>query len=120
VAAAKPLTGELCAIHFDRDNRRPDRVDNEGKACLDEIALNLQRNSDAQLAIIGNTASQEIGGRKLATKRAVNTRTYLVSEKGIDSARITVYTGSQDGKIVSTTIIPAGASFDSTGDTPVR
>jgi outer membrane protein OmpA-like peptidoglycan-associated protein len=120
VAAPKPLTSELCAIHFDRDVRRPNRVDNEGKACLDEIALNLQSNSDAQLAIVGNTAGQEIGGNKLATQRAVNTKAYLVSEKGIDPARIAVYTGSQDGKIVSTTLIPAGATFDSTGDTPVR
>jgi opacity protein-like surface antigen len=119
VAAPKPLTSELCAIHFDRDVRRPNRVDNESKACLDEIALNLQRNSDAQLAIVGNTAGQEIGGNKLATQRAVNTKAYLVSEKGIDPARIAVYTGSQDGKIVSTTLIPTGATFDGTGDTPV-
>ena len=120
VAAPKPLTSELCAIHFDRDVRRPDRVDNEGKACLDEIALNLQSNSDAQLAVVGNTAGQEIGGNKLATQRAINTKAYLVGEKGIDPARIIVYTGSQDGKIVSTTLIPAGASFDSTGDTAVQ
>ena len=120
VAAPKPLTSELCAIHFDRDVRRPDRVDNEGKACLDQIALNLQSNSDAQLAIVGNTAGQETGGNKLATKRAVNTKAYLVSGKGIDPNRIVVYTGSQDGKIVSTTLIPAGATFDATGDTPAR
>jgi hypothetical protein len=120
VAAPKPLASELCAIHFDRDLRRPNRVDNEGKACLDEIALNLQRNSDAQLAIVGNAAGQESGGNKLATQRAVNTKAYLVSEKGVDPARIAVYTGSQDGKIASTTLIPAGATFDATGDTPVR
>jgi len=119
-AAPKPLTSELCAIHFDRDVRRPNRVDNEAKACLDEIALNLQSNSDAQLAIVGNTAGREIGGAKLAAQRAVNTKAYLVSEKGIDPARITVYTGSQDGKIVSTTLIPAGATFDATGDAPAR
>ena len=120
VAAPKPMTSDLCAVHFDRDVRRPSRVDNEGKACLDGIALNLQQSSDAKLAIVGNAGSQEKGGIKLATERAVNTRTYLVSEKGIDSARIAVYTGSQDGKIVSTTLIPAGATFDSTGDTPVQ
>ena len=119
IAAPKPLTSELCAVHFDRDVRRPNRVDNEGKACLDQIALNLQSNSDAQLALVGNTASQEIGGNKLATQRAVNTKAYLVGEKGIDSARIKVYTGSQNGKIVSATLIPASATFDSNGDTPV-
>jgi outer membrane protein OmpA-like peptidoglycan-associated protein len=94
-------------------------VDNEAKACLDEIALNLQRSSDAKLAIVGNTASGEKGGKKLATERAVNTKAYLVSEKGVDASRIAVYTGSQDGKTVSTTLIPAGATLDSTGNTPV-
>jgi hypothetical protein len=120
VAAPKPLTSGLCAVHFDRDARRPVRVDNEGKACLDEVALDLQRNPDANLALVGNAAGGEKDGGKLAAQRAVNTKAYLVGEKGIDSSRITVYTGSQDGKIVSTTLIPAGATFDATGDTPVE
>jgi outer membrane protein OmpA-like peptidoglycan-associated protein len=98
---------------------RPSRVDNEAKACLDEIALNLQRNSDAKLAISGNAATGEKNSKKLATARAVNTKAYLVNEKGIDASRIAVYTGSQDGKTVSTTLIPAGATLDSTGNTPV-
>jgi opacity protein-like surface antigen len=117
--AAKPMTSELCALHFERDARRPSRVDNEGKACLDQVALNLQQNADAKIALVGNAASSEKGGKKLATERAVNTRVYLVKEKGIDTSRVAVYTGSQDGKIVSTTLIPAGATFDSTGDTMV-
>jgi len=119
VAAPKPVTGDLCSIHFDRDARRPVRVNNEGKACLDEIALNMQRNSDAKLAIIGNAAGTEKDGKKLATQRAVNTKAYLVGEKGIDSSRVAVYVGSQDAKIASTTLIPAGATLDTTGDTPV-
>jgi outer membrane protein OmpA-like peptidoglycan-associated protein len=94
-------------------------VDNEAKACLDAVALNLQRTSDATLALVGNAASGEKNGMKLAAQRAVNTKAYLVGERGIDSSRITLYTGSQDGKIVSTTLIPAGATFDTTGDTPV-
>jgi hypothetical protein len=117
--AAKPMTSELCALHFERDARRPARVDNEGKACLDQVALNLQQNADAKIALVGNAASSEKRGKKLATERAVNTRVYLVKEKGIDTSRVAVYTGSQDGKIVSTTLIPAGATFDSTGDTMV-
>ena len=120
VAAPKPMTSDLCSVRFDRDSRRPARVDNEAKACLDEIALNLQSNSDANLAIIGNAASGEKNGQTLASERAVNTKAYLVGEKGIDSSRIAVYTGSQDEKIVTTTLIPAGATFDATGDTPVQ
>jgi hypothetical protein len=117
---AKPMVSEMCSISFARDARRPTRVDNEGKACLDEIALNLQSNSDEKLALVGNAAGNETGGNKLATARAVNTRAYLVGEKGIDSSRIAVYTGAQDGKFVSATIIPTGAAFDTTGDTPMQ
>ena len=58
-------------------------------------------------------------GQKLAAERAVNTKDYLVKEKGIDASRIAVYTGTTDGKTVTTTLIPAGATMDSTGTTPV-
>ena len=120
VSAPQPMTSSLCSIHFDRDAGRPSRVDNEGKACLDEIALKLQRNSDARLAIVGDAGSRERGGKKLATQRAMNTKAYLVKEKGIDSSRIAVYTGSLDGKTVETTLIPAGATLNATGDTLVE
>jgi len=94
-------------------------VDNEAKACLDDIALNMQRSSDAKLAVVGNAASTEKTGSKTAASRAVNTKDYLVTEKGIDASRISVYTGSQDGKTVNSTLIPTGATFDQTGLTPV-
>jgi outer membrane protein OmpA-like peptidoglycan-associated protein len=114
-----PTTTSLCSINFDRDKRRPTRVDNEAKACLDDVALNLQRSSDAKLAVVGNAAGNEKAGAKAAAARAVNTKEYLVTEKGIDSSRISVYTGSQDGKSVSSTLIPTGANFDQTGLTAV-
>jgi opacity protein-like surface antigen len=118
--APKPTTSGLCSISFERDARRPSRVDNEAKACLDQIALTLQQSSDARLAMVGEAGSHERGGAKLASERAGNARAYLVNEKGVDSSRVAVYTSSQDGKTVTTTLIPAGATFDSTGDTPVQ
>jgi outer membrane protein OmpA-like peptidoglycan-associated protein len=119
-AAPSPSVSELCSIKFERDPRRPSRVDNEAKACLDEVALSMERSSDAKLAIIGNASSAEKGRSNLASERAINTKAYLVKEKGIDTTRITVYTGSQDGKVTSNILIPAGATFDSAGDTPVQ
>jgi outer membrane protein OmpA-like peptidoglycan-associated protein len=116
VAASKPLVSSLCSIHFDRDVRRPSRVDNEGKACLDEIALTLQRSTDAQLALVGNASNNEKASKKLAAERAVNTKAYLTGEKGIDASRVAVYTGSADDKAVAATLIPTGATLDSTGD----
>jgi hypothetical protein len=50
----------------------------------------------------------------------LNSKAYLVGDRGIDSSRITVYTGSEDGRILSTTLAPADATFDATGDTPVQ
>ncbi len=117
--APVPQTSDLCSVHFERDVARPTRVDNEAKACLDEIALSLQRNSDAKLALVGNASSEEKNGNRLAVERAVNTKTYLVKEKGIDPSRISVYTRSQDGKAVSSTLIPAGATLDASGYTLV-
>ncbi|HEY0163275.1 MAG TPA: hypothetical protein VGB69_11395 [Edaphobacter sp.] len=116
---AAPTTQNLCSISFDRDKRRPTRVDNEAKACLDDVALNLQRSSDAKLAIVGNGASSEKTASKAAALRAVNAKDYLVTEKGIDASRISVYTGTQDSKTVSSTLIPTGASFTDSGLTSV-
>jgi len=116
----KPVVSELCSVSFARDAGRPVRVDNEAKACLDQVALTLQNSPDAKLALVGNASGSEKHGTKLAGQRAANTRAYLVTNKGIDSTRIVVYTGTQDGKTVTTVLIPAGATFDSAGDTPVQ
>jgi len=56
-----------------------------------------------------------------AAQRAVNTKEYLVTDKGIDASRITVATGTTDGQTVEDYLVPAGASFttDVSGTTPV-
>jgi outer membrane protein OmpA-like peptidoglycan-associated protein len=119
-----PKTQTLCSINFDRDKRRPARVDNEAKACLDDVALNAQRSSDASVVVVGNATADEQNPPKkrkgkraappanLAAQRAVNTKDYLVKEKGIDASRIQVRTGSAGAKEVEDYLVPAGASFD--------
>ncbi len=54
----------------------------------------------------------------LAAERAVNTKAYLVTEKGIDASRIVVGTGTDDAKSVTDTLVPAGAT-DAPSMTPV-
>jgi hypothetical protein len=115
----KPETKSLCSINFDRDARRPTRVDNEAKACLDDIALSLQQDPNAKLAIVGSSASDEHDADRRAAERAVNEKEYLVTEKGVDASRVTVYTGTAGTKSSATTLIPDGANFDTTGLTPV-
>ena len=131
-----PLASSLCPTSFERDAKRPERVDNEAKACLDDVALSLQRSSDAKLALVGNedakekAADDKIAKREAkmkskkvkptdAAERAVNTKDYLVTDKGIDPSRILVYTGTDDGKTVTTTLIPAGAVNPVASDTAV-
>jgi hypothetical protein len=109
----QPKTQTLCSINFDRDKRRPARVDNEAKACLDDVALNLQRQSDATAVVVGDSAAGEKMGPKVAAQRAVNTKDYLVKEKGIDASRVQVRTGTEAGKQVQNYLVPAGATFDS-------
>jgi hypothetical protein len=106
-------TEPLCDITFDRDRARPTRVDNEAKACLDSVALSLQQAPEAQLVIVGDAAPSEPGGNMVAAQRAVNTKDYLVTEKGIDPARVEVRTGGTGRKAVQNFLVPSGADFAS-------
>ncbi|MEK6321511.1 MAG: OmpA family protein [Acidobacteriota bacterium] len=64
------------------------RINNEHKACLDEIALKMQQDPRSSLVVDGHRDSSERVGISLT--RANNARDYLVNEKGVDTARITV------------------------------
>ena len=48
-------TQTLCTIQFGRDTKRPARVDNEAKACLDQVALSAQQTADATVVVVGET-----------------------------------------------------------------
>jgi len=109
-AQARPL----CSISFDRDRNRPNRVDNEAKACLDDIALSLARSADAKLVIVGNHAPGE--SNQNSAERAMNTAQYLTDEKGIDASRLDLRIGLEGTRTVSTIIVPPGATVD-TGTT---
>jgi hypothetical protein len=127
------VTQSLCTITFDKDKARPTRVDNEAKACLDDITLTAQRDTTAKLAIVGNSAPIKVMGKstpkkeqaatdlanKRAAERAVNEKEYLVTEKGLDASSISVYTGTAGANSAATTLIPAGATLDQTGLTAV-
>ena len=132
-----PKTIAECTISFSTDKRRPTRVDNEAKACLDKVALDLKQQADAKAVVVGEQSSDEAAitakeqKRALknkrakvelfAAQRAVNAKDYLVTEQGIDASRISVATGTTDGQTVENYLVPSGATFsnDVTGTTPV-
>jgi hypothetical protein len=94
------------------------RISNEHKACLDQVALSLGQDPRSQLVIDGHRDSSERAGTSLT--RATNSRDYLVTEKGIDSKRITVRDygdtcpdesgGPRLNRRVEPWVIPAGAN----------
>jgi hypothetical protein len=103
-------TQPLCSLSFARDKRRPVRVDNEAKGCLDDIALTLNQQTDARLIIVGNFGGKE--KESAAAERTLNARQYLVKEKGIDPGRIEVRIGTTPGQTVTDILVPAGALFN--------
>jgi hypothetical protein len=54
-----------------------------------------------------------------AAQRAVNTKQYLIHEKGIDPPRIKLRTGIATGRTADAILVPAGASFSGAGTTLV-
>jgi hypothetical protein len=132
-----PVTLPGCTLSFDQDKKRPTRVDNTAKDCLDRFALDLQNQASATAVVVGEadakeqaaTAKQQKYAEKhkkaivedSAAQRAVNAKEYLVTDKGIDATRISVATGSADAQTVETYLVPSGATFtnDVHGTTPV-
>ena len=132
-----PKTQALCSTSFAGDKKRPTRVDNEAKACLDQVALDLKQQADAKAVVVGEsnadenakTAKEQKFAAKhkratvdqFAAQRAVNAKDYLVTEQGIDASRISVATGTTDGQTEENYLVPAGATFSSdvSGTTPV-
>jgi hypothetical protein len=107
--APSPTTQGLCSLSFDRDRKRPDRVDNEAKGCLDDIALTLNRQPEAKLLMVGRFGKGET--RENAAERVLNASDYLVKEKGIDRTRLRLRVGDIPGRSVSNTLIPPGVSL---------
>jgi len=122
-----PKTQALCTLTFALDTKRPMRVDNTAKACLDQIALDLKQQADAKAVLVGeetpDEAAKEAKEQAFAAKhkhatvemfaaqRAVNAKDYLVTEQGIDASRISVVTGSTPGQSVEDYLVPVGATF---------
>ena len=126
-----PHASALCPISFDMDRKRPTRLDNEAKACLDQVAGALKNDPTATVVVVGEANAMEKAPPKrkhakiqdLAAERAENTKDYLVNEEqsGIDASRVAVRTGAEDSQSVQTYLVPAGATFenDVQGTTPV-
>jgi len=114
-APPAPSARTLCSVSFERDRKRPVRVDNEAKGCLDDIALELNHEADALLVIVGKHDPGE--KPEAAAERTLNIKQYLTDEKGIEPSRIEVRTGETAGRTADNRLVPPGATWDPGGTT---
>lgn len=102
------------------NQQKPARVDNTAKAILDDVALRLQRDPDSTAVLVGESDNLERNSRTLAAQRSLNTKAYLVTEKGIDASRIQTRSGNAGGRTTQIWLVPDGATFNSQGTDLVR
>jgi hypothetical protein len=94
------------------------RVDNECKRILDDVALRLKNEPNAKLVVVGFADPKEPRAAKLALTRADLVKKYL-GEKGIDASRITTRTGTAStekgsekaNRRIETIFVPEGATY---------
>ena len=87
---------------FEKDRKRPWRVDNDCKDTLDKLALRLQQIQSGKLDIVGYTDKKElVRDPTLGAQRSVNIKYYLTTDgpNKIDAARIQPRQGgTEEGK----------------------
>ncbi len=114
VVAAPPEVISAGECTFNQSNK-PGRVDNECKAVLDEVALQVQRQPNGKVIVVGYTDETEtVKMTQLAGQRAVNVKYYLTSGEGgagIDASRIEARSGTVKEKGAKIYIVPEGATF---------
>lgn len=114
-APAAPQARPLCSVSFERDRRRPVRVDNEAKGCLDDIALEMNREPESTLIVVGKHDPSE--KPDAAAERAINVKIYLTEEKGVDPSRIQLRTGGATDRSAENVLVQPGATWDPGGTT---
>jgi hypothetical protein len=114
VVAAPPEVISAGECTFNMSNK-PGRVDNECKAVLDSVALQVQRQPNGKVVVVGYTDETETTKMtQLAGQRAVNVKYYLTSGEGgagIDASRIEARAGTVKEKGAKIYIVPEGATF---------
>ncbi len=105
-APAAPAASKINEFAFKPGSAR---VDNAGKAILDDVALQLQRDPNATAVIMGYSDQGE--NKRLAERRANNAKNYLTTSGGIDPARVAVQAGTDAGKKADIWLVPAGAQM---------
>jgi hypothetical protein len=97
---------------FEKDPKRPWRVDNDCKDVLDKMALRMQQQPNGKLEIVGYTDEKEVVSEQtIGAQRSVNVKYYLTQDDlgpKADASRIEPRSGGTKGKATHFYFVPEG------------
>jgi len=96
---------------FEKNPKKPWRVDNDCKDVLDKLSLRLQQMPNGRLNIVGYTNEEEVVKEQtLGAQRAVNVKYYLTTDgpNPVDASRITPRQGGTKGQATHFYFVPEG------------
>ena len=96
---------------FEKNPKKPWRVDNDCKDTLDKLALRVQQMPNGKLDIVGYTNDKEVVKEKtLGSQRSVNVKYYLTTEgpTKIDAGRVQPREGGAKGQATHFYFVPEG------------
>ncbi len=100
---------------FEKNPKKPWRVDNDCKDVLDKLALRIQQMPNGKVAIVGFTDQEEVvNDQQLGAQRAVNVKYYLTTDEigpKLDPTRLEPRKGGTKGKTAHFYFVPQGATF---------
>ena len=100
---------------FEKDPKRPWRVDNDCKDVLDKLALRIQQMPSGKVAIVGYKDQTEVvNAETIGAQRAVNIKYYLTTDElgpKVDPSRLEPRKGGTKGKAAHFYFVPQGATF---------
>jgi len=128
-----PGVEKVCAIQFDKDRKRPARVEDSALGCLAEAVRRLKASPDRKLVLVGvkdmtldreaanngrmrekeDTTGYDVRLEDLAAYRSLNTKWYLTRWYHIDPARMLPATDEfRQGQDVTFYLVPGDADFN--------
>jgi len=96
---------------FEKNPKKPWRVDNDCKDTLDKLSLRLEQMPNGKLNVVGYTDEKElVEEQTLGSQRSVNVKYYLTTDgpTKVDAARIQPRQGSAKGKATHFYFVPEG------------
>ena len=100
---------------FEKNPKKPWRVDNDCKDVLDKLALRVQQMPNGKVVIVGYTDQTEVvNAQQLGSQRAVNIKYYLTTDEigpKLDASRLEPRKGGTKGKAAHFYFVPQGQTF---------